>query len=142
MAETTYSAEDFAPAPALATAQSISRPSLSYWQDAWLRLKANRRALFSLYIVVALLAFTLVGPFVWRLDPALQDLEQISQPPGADRNATIVEPYRPWNGDDAPTTASLRLGRTAQHASGAAGLGALARRRRLPPVPQHLSRRP
>ena len=109
MAETAYSAEDFAPAPALAAAQSISRPSLSYWQDAWLRLKANRRALFSLYIVVALLAFTLVGPFVWRLDPALQDLEQISQPPGADRNATIVEPYRPWNGDDAPTTASLRL---------------------------------
>ena len=109
MADATYSAEDFAPAPALASAQAISRPSLSYWQDAWLRLKANQRALYSLYIVIALLVFTLVGPFIWRVDPALQDLEQISQPPGADRNATIVAPHQPWYGDDAPTSDSLRL---------------------------------
>ena len=109
MADATYSAEDFAPAPALASAQAISRPSLSYWQDAWLRLKANQRALYSLYIVIALLVFTLVGPFIWRVDPALQDLEQISQPPGADRNATIVAPHQPWYGEDAPTGDSLRL---------------------------------
>ncbi len=109
MAETTYSAEDFAPAPALASVQGISRPSLSYWQDAWLRLKANRRALYSLYIVIALLAFTLVGPVVWNIDPALQDLQQISQAPQADRNATIIEPYKPWDGADAPMVARLRL---------------------------------
>ncbi|MCE2426335.1 MAG: hypothetical protein J4F45_14800 [Pseudomonadales bacterium] len=29
--------------------ETVSRPSLSYWQDAWIRLKANRRALISLY---------------------------------------------------------------------------------------------
>ena len=109
MAETAFSAQDFAPAPALPAEQSVSRPSLSYWQDAWLRLKANRRALGSLYIVAALLVFTLVGPWLWPVDPALQDLQQISQPPGADRSAAIVEPHRPWHGGDAPTAAGLLL---------------------------------
>ena len=78
--------------------ETVSRPSLSYWQDAWIRLKANRRALISLYLVVALLAFTVLGPFVWTVDPAAQDLDQISVPPGADRTATVAEDYAPWRG--------------------------------------------
>jgi hypothetical protein len=36
---------DFSPVGTEREAQTLSRPSLSYWQDAWLRLKANRRAL-------------------------------------------------------------------------------------------------
>jgi oligopeptide transport system permease protein len=47
--------------------------------------------------VIALLLFTLVGPWLWREDPAVQDLDQISQPPGVDRSALIVEPYQPWS---------------------------------------------
>ena len=88
---------DFSPLGTGASAQQLSRPSLSYWQDAWLRLKANRRALFSLFLVIALLLFTLVGPWLWRADPAVQDLDQVSQPPGVDRSALIVEPYQPWS---------------------------------------------
>ncbi len=81
----------------------ISRPSLSYWQDAWIRLKANRRALWSLYLVAGLMVFTLLGPLFWQVDPAQQDVEQISQPPGADRNITLVPEYEPWYGSpDAP----------------------------------------
>jgi ABC-type antimicrobial peptide transport system permease subunit len=60
--------------------QSLSRPSLSYWQDAWLRLKANRRALVSLFLVIGLLLFTLIGPWLWQVNPASQDLDQVSQP--------------------------------------------------------------
>ncbi|MCH7672904.1 MAG: ABC transporter permease, partial [Proteobacteria bacterium] len=41
---------DFLPLTASHEVQSISRPSLSYWQDAWIRLKANKRALVSLYL--------------------------------------------------------------------------------------------
>ena len=78
--------------------ETVSRPSLSYWQDAWIRLKANRRALISLYLVIALMAFTVLGPFVWTVDPAAQDLDQISVPPGADRRATVADDYRPWRG--------------------------------------------
>lgn len=91
---------DFSPLESGASAQQLSRPSLSYWQDAWLRLKANRRALFSLFLVVALLLFTLIGPMLWQADPAVQDLDQVSQPPGVDRSALIVEPYQPWNAGD------------------------------------------
>ncbi|NIP15068.1 MAG: ABC transporter permease subunit [Pseudomonadales bacterium] len=110
MAETTLSARDFEPIHAERRIQTISRPSLSYWQDAWIRLKANRRALISLYIVLGLLAFTIAGPFVWTVDPAAQDVDQISQPPGTDRRATVVEPYQPWDGNSfLPLTDGLRL---------------------------------
>jgi len=71
--------------------QGISRPSQSYWQDAWQRMKANKRALFSLYLVLGLILFTFAGPFVWDLDPALQDVDQISQSPFAARSVVLVE---------------------------------------------------
>lgn len=103
------SASDFQPLVAGQETQAISRPSLSYWQDAWIRLKANRRALASLYIVIGLLAFTLLGPVVWPVDPARQDIDQISLPPGTDRNAVVVAPYQPWFGDDNLPGEGLRL---------------------------------
>ena len=61
--------------------QSLARPSLSYWQDAWQRLKRNRRAVISLLIVIALGLFTVAGPWIWRVDPAAQDVDQISRGP-------------------------------------------------------------
>ena len=79
--------------------QAISRPSLSYWQDAWRRLKSSPRALVSLWIVIALGLFTIVGPWLWRVHPAAQDLDQISEAPGLPSTATIVEPFAPWPGE-------------------------------------------
>ncbi len=78
--------------------QRISRPSLSYWQDAWIRLKSNKRALVSLYLVIGLVLFATAGPLLWRIDPALQDLNQVSKAPGTNRIATIVPDYVPWDG--------------------------------------------
>ena len=89
---------DFEPVTVERKTQTISRPSLSYWQDAWRRLKANRRALLSLYLVIGLGLFTVVGPRVWRVDPAAQDVDQISQAPGLPPRAVIAEPYMPWPG--------------------------------------------
>ena len=85
MAEIALTPADFERVSVDQGVQTISRPSLSYWRDAWVRLKANRRALASLYIVIALLLFTIAGPWVWTVDPAAQDLDQLSTPPGADR---------------------------------------------------------
>ena len=87
----------FAPVVAERDVEVISRPSLSYWRDAWIRLKANRRALVSLYIVIALGVFTVFGP-LFVPSASIQDLDQISSPPGADRSAFIVPPYVPWSG--------------------------------------------
>lgn len=82
--------EDFAPLSQGRDAERIDRPSLSYWQDVWHRLRRNGRALGSLYIVVALTLFTLIGPLLWDVDPALQDLEQVSQPPNLGLWALVI----------------------------------------------------
>jgi oligopeptide transport system permease protein len=83
----------FEPVVAAAAKQQISRPSLSYWQDAWRRLQRNPRALISLGIIAALFIFTVAGPWILRIDPASQDVDQISQGPGLAATATIVAPY-------------------------------------------------
>ncbi|HEY5645925.1 MAG TPA: ABC transporter permease [Pseudomonadales bacterium] len=114
MAEAQLTQADFEPLHADRERHSLSRPSLSYWQDAWIRLKANTRALVSLYLVLGLLAFTLVGPFLWTVDPAAQDVDQISLPPGTDRQARIVAPYAHWDGHTLlPPGEGLRLAETA-----------------------------
>ncbi|ALO45248.1 ABC transporter permease [Pseudohongiella spirulinae] len=111
---------DFEPLGDQSSAPLLVRPSRSYWQDAWGRLKANKRALVSLYIIIALMIFTFIGPLVWRVDPALQDIDQISIAPGADRRAIVVEPFEAWDGLSGaegsgfrlvgePTTQSVRL---------------------------------
>jgi len=89
---------DFEPVSGQSSAPHMVRPSRSYWQDAWGRLKSNKRALVSLYIIIGLLVFTFIGPLVWRVDPALQDVDQISIAPGTDRSALVVEPFEVWDG--------------------------------------------
>ena len=86
----TPTAEDFQPLSQARDAERIDRPSLSYWQDVWRRLRGNTRAITSLYLILGLLVFTIAGPWIWRVDPALQDLEQISQPPNLGRYAMVI----------------------------------------------------
>ena len=97
-----FSAADFAPLVRPGTTAALARPSLSYWQDSWIRLKANTRALLSLYMILFLLLFTVAGPWLWRIDPARQDVDQISQAPGADRRSILVDEYQPWDGTAGP----------------------------------------
>ncbi len=77
---------------------TLTRPSQSYWQDAWLRLKKNKRALASLYLIIALLLMTLLGPWLWHQDPTLQDLDVISQPPSFGDTALVVADPGLWAG--------------------------------------------
>ncbi|MYD42318.1 MAG: ABC transporter permease [Gammaproteobacteria bacterium] len=76
--------------------EELSRPSLSYWQDAWMRIRTNRRTLASLIVVVAMVVIAAVGPSIWRFEYDTQDLNQTSKPPWASRTMTVVEPYSPW----------------------------------------------
>ncbi len=98
MTDVTPTAEDFSPATSSISVEQISRPSLSYWQDAWIRLKKNTRAIISLYIVLSLAFFTLLGPIFWNVDPSLQDLNQISQAPSLPKTAVLVGQYQRWSG--------------------------------------------
>ena len=87
---------DFVPAPREAFARGPARPSLSYWKDAWIRLRANRQATVSLGIVCALALFTLVGPLVWPVDPGQPMLTRISEPPRWGNRLPIVPDLAPF----------------------------------------------
>jgi oligopeptide transport system permease protein len=81
------------------------RPSLSYWQDAWRRLRQNKQALVSLFIVAGLLAFVVVGPYVWQVDPAAPSLSRISQGPSLTTTLPVLAeptPFVPTLRDDVP----------------------------------------
>ena len=91
-----FSPADFEPVPVQRQLQTSARPSLSYWQDSWRRLKQNRRTFASFWAVVALGVLTVTGPWAWRVDPAVQDVDQISQAPAWPSSALIVPAYTPW----------------------------------------------
>ena len=40
----------------------IVRPSVGYWANAWRRLKSNKVALFSLVMIIVIIAFAILGP--------------------------------------------------------------------------------
>ncbi len=88
--------EDFAPVTRGNVTRGPSRPSLSYWKDAWLRLRRNPQAIASLVIVCALLLFTLVGPLLWRVDPGQPVLARISEPPRWDNRAEVLAEPPPF----------------------------------------------
>ena len=89
-------ADDFTPELSTDSLEQLSRPSLSYWQDAWIRLKKNTRAIISLYLIIGLALFTVLGPWLWTKDPSAQDLDQISQAPALPKTALLVSDYLPW----------------------------------------------
>lgn len=47
---------------------AILRPSLSYWQDAWIRLKKNKIALIGLSIIILYIVLAIVGPHLIEYD--------------------------------------------------------------------------
>ena len=61
-----------------------------YWSGVWRRLCKNPRAVFSLILLVTLLFFTCVGPYVWTQSPTQQALGQGSLPPHWSSQATLV----------------------------------------------------
>ncbi|ADL69562.1 diguanylate cyclase [Thermoanaerobacterium thermosaccharolyticum] len=60
--------------------QSIVRPSISYWQDAWRRLKMNKVAMASLVFLILLVLMAIFGPYMRPFDYAHQDLLNTNKP--------------------------------------------------------------
>ena len=57
---------------------AISRPSLSYTQDAWRRLKGNRVALVSMIVLVIYILLAVFAPIFCPYDMATQDANAIN----------------------------------------------------------------
>lgn len=62
-------------------AAEIVRPSETYWQDAWRRLKENKIAMVSLCVILLIFIISIIGPFLTKFDYASNDLKNVNQWP-------------------------------------------------------------
>lgn len=59
--------------------ESISRPTLSYWQDAWRRIRQNKVAFFSLMAIVIYILLAIFAPILSSHDMAKQNADAMNQ---------------------------------------------------------------
>lgn len=60
---------------------TITRPSLTYWQDAWMRLKKNKVAMLGLSIIVLYIIMAIIGPYLNSMDYRTTDSTATDQLP-------------------------------------------------------------
>jgi len=65
-------------------AETVSRPSLSYWQDAWKRLVKNKMAMLGLVFLILLIFMAIFGPIFSSHNVNHQVLSNQYQPPSAE----------------------------------------------------------
>ena len=70
--------------------QENNKPSLGYWQDAWLRLKKDKMAIAGLCFIVFLMLLALIGPMFSSIGYADQDFNNVNAGPS----------YEHWFGTD------------------------------------------
>ena len=58
----------------------IQRQSLSFWQDAWRRLRKNPTAMIGLALIILSLLFAFVGPLIvpYKYDEQIRGFENLS----------------------------------------------------------------
>ena len=83
---------DFSPADNknIEKIQENNKPSLGYWQDAWLRLKKDKMAIAGLCLIVLLMLLALIGPMLSSIGYADQDFNNVNAGPS----------YEHWFGTD------------------------------------------
>lgn len=61
--------------------ETLVRPSMTYWQDAWRRLKKNKLAMFGLITLITLAILSIAGPLLSHFDYATQNYDIKNQKP-------------------------------------------------------------
>jgi oligopeptide transport system permease protein len=61
--------------------EGILRPSMTYWQDAWRRLKQNKVATFSLILLIVITLMTIFGPMMTKFSFEATDNSLINVKP-------------------------------------------------------------
>lgn len=64
--------------------EGILRPSMTYWEDAWRRLKQNKVAIFSLVLLIVLSIMTIIGPFIAKYSYEVTNNDLINVKPNLD----------------------------------------------------------
>ncbi|WP_017381587.1 oligopeptide ABC transporter permease [Paenisporosarcina sp. TG-14] len=62
-------------------AEKIAKPSLSFWQDAWLRIRKNKAAIVSMIILLLIVIMAFVGPYLSPHDGEVQTITHANLPP-------------------------------------------------------------
>ncbi len=62
----------------------VVRPSISYWKDAWMRLKNNKVALISLCVALFIILSSIVVPMCSKYDYATNDLSMTNLKPSVE----------------------------------------------------------
>lgn len=68
----------------VAKMDSISRPALSFWQDAWRRLRKNKASFIGLCIIVLYVLLAIFAPILSKYDYAAMDIDGMYSPPSAE----------------------------------------------------------
>jgi ABC-type dipeptide/oligopeptide/nickel transport systems, permease components len=63
--------------------EKITRPSITYWQDAWRRLKKNKLAMVGLYLLIVITIVAIIGPYLRKYGYEMQNLAEKHQAPNA-----------------------------------------------------------
>ncbi|OPL11087.1 MAG: diguanylate cyclase [Firmicutes bacterium ML8_F2] len=74
-----YPKELFVPITEKDVQVEMVRPSITYWQDAWRRLKKNPVAMISLIFIIFLLLIAIIGPFFSPYNYSDQDFDRRNQ---------------------------------------------------------------
>ncbi|TWT27982.1 oligopeptide ABC transporter permease [Planomicrobium sp. CPCC 101110] len=62
-------------------AERISKPSVSFWQDAWYRLRKNKGAIVSLVLFALIVIMSFLGPAISPYEPNAQTITHANLPP-------------------------------------------------------------
>ncbi|MBC1491905.1 ABC transporter permease [Listeria booriae] len=82
MSEQKISKELFQPAQMKASEhEKISRPSLTFMQDSWIRIRKNKAALVSMIVLALIIIMSFVGPLISGYTFSEQTTSQASLPP-------------------------------------------------------------
>ncbi|QCX33090.1 ABC transporter permease [Caloramator sp. E03] len=62
----------------------VVRPSETYWQDAWRRLRENKVATISLVVLILLAMISFVGPYLCKYDYRTNDMNALNLAPNSE----------------------------------------------------------
>lgn len=68
-------------APDREQSELIAKPQLSFMQDAWMRIRKNKGAVASLFVIVILILMAIIGPHLSKSGPYAQDTSRANLPP-------------------------------------------------------------
>lgn len=62
-------------------AERITKPSMSFWQDAWLRIRKNKAAIVSMVLLILIIIMSFLGPVISPHDAEKQTITHANLPP-------------------------------------------------------------